>query len=45
MQNVIVVMWLGDIRPDAHAAAGLGDEQLNIVSTTNRGPLGLNITI
>lgn len=34
-----------EIRPDAHAAAGLGDVLQSIVSTTDCGQLGLNITM
>jgi hypothetical protein len=30
MRNVIVVMGLGEIHPGAHAALGLGDEQLSL---------------
>lgn len=45
MQNVIVVMGIGGIRPGAHAVVGLGDELLNTVTITNCGQLGLNLTI
>ena len=45
MRKVKVVMGLGGIRQDAHAAAGLGDVLQSIVLTTDCGQLGLNITM